>query len=322
MNLDHALPVPARHHRQDPHLGHPRRAIRRPGGRRRRRDAQARRPPAPDAVGGGAREPDQPVPVQQGGRGQGRRRSEAVSASSLVLLLATRLRDDRRRRSARSVRAAEPRDLPFNEVVDESHRQAGGARPTASASTTRSAAGSRNFFSNIGDLVHRRQQHPAGQVRRRLRRLGALVFNTTIGLFGIHDVASDMGIEKHNEDFGQTFGRWGARRGTLSRAPAPRLEHRARRRRHSRVDMYVDPLGESCARSACATRCTRCAWSTRAPSCSTRAASSSRRRSTSTCSCAMPTCSAAATWSTTAGRRASPRAARKNRPEEPARNRR
>jgi len=34
-------------------------------------------------------------------------------------------------------------------------------------------------------------------------------FNTTIGLFGIHDVATDMGLEKHNEDFGQTLGYWG-----------------------------------------------------------------------------------------------------------------
>jgi phospholipid-binding lipoprotein MlaA len=35
-------------------------------------------------------------------------------------------------------------------------------------------------------------------------------FNSTIGLFGLHDVASEWGLEKHNEDFGQTFGRWGA----------------------------------------------------------------------------------------------------------------
>ena len=34
-------------------------------------------------------------------------------------------------------------------------------------------------------------------------------FNSTFGLLGIHDVASEWGLEKHNEDFGQTFGRWG-----------------------------------------------------------------------------------------------------------------
>lgn len=33
--------------------------------------------------------------------------------------------------------------------------------------------------------------------------------NTTLGVAGIFDVASTMGLEKHNEDFGQTLGRWG-----------------------------------------------------------------------------------------------------------------
>jgi phospholipid-binding lipoprotein MlaA len=34
-------------------------------------------------------------------------------------------------------------------------------------------------------------------------------FNSTIGLFGINDVATSMGLEKHDEDLGQTLGRWG-----------------------------------------------------------------------------------------------------------------
>lgn len=33
--------------------------------------------------------------------------------------------------------------------------------------------------------------------------------NSTIGVVGIFDVASTMGLEKHSEDFGQTLGRWG-----------------------------------------------------------------------------------------------------------------
>jgi len=37
-----------------------------------------------------------------------------------------------------------------------------------------------------------------------------VAFNTTFGLAGINDVASEMGLEKHNEDFGQTFAVWGA----------------------------------------------------------------------------------------------------------------
>jgi phospholipid-binding lipoprotein MlaA len=33
--------------------------------------------------------------------------------------------------------------------------------------------------------------------------------NTMFGLFGILDVASELNIDKHTEDFGQTLGHWG-----------------------------------------------------------------------------------------------------------------
>jgi phospholipid-binding lipoprotein MlaA len=36
-----------------------------------------------------------------------------------------------------------------------------------------------------------------------------LAFNSTFGLFGLLDMAAEMGLKKHNEDFGQTLGRWG-----------------------------------------------------------------------------------------------------------------
>jgi phospholipid-binding lipoprotein MlaA len=71
----------------------------------------------------------------------------------------------------------------------------------------------RNFFSNIADLfigVNNLLQAKPAEAGTDFARL---LFNSTLGLFGIHDVASEMGFEKHNEDFGQTFGRWGAGEG-------------------------------------------------------------------------------------------------------------
>ncbi|MEW6688150.1 MAG: VacJ family lipoprotein [Pseudomonadota bacterium] len=68
----------------------------------------------------------------------------------------------------------------------------------------------RNFFANIADLwigANNLLQGKPGDAVTDWARFG---FNTTLGLFGINDVASEMGIEKHDEDFGQTFGRWGA----------------------------------------------------------------------------------------------------------------
>jgi phospholipid-binding lipoprotein MlaA len=39
--------------------------------------------------------------------------------------------------------------------------------------------------------------------------LGRFLLNTTVGLAGCFDVATDVGLEKHREDFGQTLGVWG-----------------------------------------------------------------------------------------------------------------
>lgn len=38
---------------------------------------------------------------------------------------------------------------------------------------------------------------------------GRFVVNSTVGLVGLFDVATPLGLEKHSEDFGQTFGYWG-----------------------------------------------------------------------------------------------------------------
>ena len=39
--------------------------------------------------------------------------------------------------------------------------------------------------------------------------MGRFVVNTTVGLVGCFDVATELGLEKHHEDFGQTLGVWG-----------------------------------------------------------------------------------------------------------------
>ncbi len=67
----------------------------------------------------------------------------------------------------------------------------------------------RNFFANIADLWIGANNLLQGKPLDAVTDWARFGFNTTIGLFGINDVASEMGIEKHDEDFGQTFGRWG-----------------------------------------------------------------------------------------------------------------
>jgi len=71
----------------------------------------------------------------------------------------------------------------------------------------------RNFFGNIADLLIGVNNLLQGKLGDAGNDWARFLFNTTFGLFGIHDVATEMGFEKHNEDFGQTFGRWGAGNG-------------------------------------------------------------------------------------------------------------
>lgn len=73
--------------------------------------------------------------------------------------------------------------------------------------------GVRNFFSNIADIFISVNNLLQGKVIEAANDGMRVAVNTTIGGFGVMDWASEMGLEKHNEDFGQTFGRWGAEDG-------------------------------------------------------------------------------------------------------------
>ena len=66
-----------------------------------------------------------------------------------------------------------------------------------------------NFFGNIADLFIGVNNLLQGKVSNGVSDFGRVLVNSTVGLLGLIDVASDIGMEKHEEDFGQTFGRWG-----------------------------------------------------------------------------------------------------------------
>ena len=67
----------------------------------------------------------------------------------------------------------------------------------------------RNFFSNIYDLWTGFNNLIQGKPADAVTDWARFAFNTTLGLAGINDVATSIGLEKHDEDFGQTLGRWG-----------------------------------------------------------------------------------------------------------------
>lgn len=98
-----------------------------------------------------------------------------------------------------------------------------------------------NFFGNIADLLIGVNNVLQGKVSQGGSDLGRVAVNTTVGVLGVFDVASRMGLEKHEEDFGQTFGRWGMNSGAY--VVLPLLGSRTVRDTGGLVlDMATDPV--------------------------------------------------------------------------------
>jgi phospholipid-binding lipoprotein MlaA len=70
-----------------------------------------------------------------------------------------------------------------------------------------------NFFGNIEDVFIGVNNLLQGKIPAAASDFGRVLINTTVGVLGLIDWASDAGLEKHDEDFGQTFGRWGVGNG-------------------------------------------------------------------------------------------------------------
>lgn len=66
-----------------------------------------------------------------------------------------------------------------------------------------------NFFDNLADLGNLFNNLLQGKLEPAGQDFARIAFNSTFGLAGVLDVATPMGIDKHNEDFGQTLGYWG-----------------------------------------------------------------------------------------------------------------
>jgi phospholipid-binding lipoprotein MlaA len=70
-------------------------------------------------------------------------------------------------------------------------------------------SGVSNVFSNVGDVPIAINNFLQGKVENGATDIGRLLINSTFGILGLFDIATPMGLEKHNEDFGQTLGKWG-----------------------------------------------------------------------------------------------------------------
>ena len=66
-----------------------------------------------------------------------------------------------------------------------------------------------NFFGNFRDVTTTVNDLLQFKISDAFSDAGRVLVNSTIGIFGIFDVATRIGLKKHNEDFGQTLAPWG-----------------------------------------------------------------------------------------------------------------
>lgn len=96
----------------------------------------------------------------------------------------------------------------FNEKLDEAV-----LKPVATAYAELVPApvrtGIDNFFGNIGDAWSAVNLMLQGRFKAGLEQGMRFAVNSTLGLAGLLDIATEAGLEKNSQDFGKTLGRWG-----------------------------------------------------------------------------------------------------------------
>jgi len=106
----------------------------------------------------------------------------------------------------------------FNEFLDDNF-----AKPTAEVYTSIAPnfveIAISNFFRNLNELDNTANQLLQGKPLLAVNDFSRFLINTTIGLGGFIDVGSSFGLERHDEDFGQTLGAWGVGSGPFLMLP-------------------------------------------------------------------------------------------------------
>lgn len=129
----------------------------------------------------------------------------------------------------------------FNDGVDTALvRPVAQAYEAVTPSVVRTGVG--NFFGNLEDLWIGVNSFLQGKVGDAFTDWMRFTFNTTLGLAGLIDIASEMGLAKNDEDFGQTLAVWGVGEGPF--VVLPLLGPRTLRDAMALpVDWQGDPVG-------------------------------------------------------------------------------
>jgi phospholipid-binding lipoprotein MlaA len=106
----------------------------------------------------------------------------------------------------------------FNDAIDEN-----ALKPAATAYKrvlpTFVQTGVGNFFGNLSDVWSSANNLMQGKGEAGMSDFMRVAVNSTFGVFGVFDIASEAQMPKHNEDFGQTLGVWGLKQGPYLMLP-------------------------------------------------------------------------------------------------------
>jgi phospholipid-binding lipoprotein MlaA len=106
----------------------------------------------------------------------------------------------------------------FNDAVDRAV-----LKPTATAYKEHTPSflqtGVNNFFGNLADIWTGANNLLQGKGQEGMSDFTRVALNSTFGLLGVLDIASPAGLQKHNEDLGQTLGAWGVPSGPYLMLP-------------------------------------------------------------------------------------------------------
>jgi phospholipid-binding lipoprotein MlaA len=99
-----------------------------------------------------------------------------------------------------------------------------------------------NFYGNIADVGIGLNNALQGKVPDAINDFGRVMVNSSLGILGFMDVATDLGVEKHYEDFGLTLAHWGVDSGAYIVLPVfgPRT---VRDSFGLVLDLAADPVG-------------------------------------------------------------------------------
>jgi phospholipid-binding lipoprotein MlaA len=100
-----------------------------------------------------------------------------------------------------------------------------------------------NFLHNLSTPVILANDILQGEFNRALQTFGRALVNSTYGILGFADLAGELGVERHNEDFGQTLAVYGVEEGFYLVLPILGPSNPRDAVGKLVVDPFFDPLG-------------------------------------------------------------------------------